>query len=678
MKYLKKYKLFENPDAIHQMDPVYHYLKKVAEWDDDDAYAFGIINGKMYLGAPAETHNEYTLRLRLQKKIETDYDKDVSGGRLRNKYPGRIWIKKKFISFWTYPTSGKEFEEICHMLEQAFKEQYNYDIIIWDDLEFKIEVNESPIASVENSKDDNFYGAWAKYKEENIKLISLKDYKTSYDVPNKIIKQAHTSGNSQVRYLLNKSKRSKLTPDERARMSKNYKRRGSQTNLKWNFAHKYENKQNDKNFNLFLLENINEPIDEYLRRKYSEYYDIVTNLRHGRTNMPLVNNEKISLLRSFLTHEDQIYLYFLDDQSKQLIVRFNEEIINDIVNNLSNVSNDDIIKMLQAYNDLIKPLYKNRNNYEQHKNEFVNIPISKEIVDYVVRTNNIVLFEILLDTLDLSGKSIFTQYIIGDDVFKIVKKYEKTYKILINELGFVDSSTDKIKKNNTLRLILNNSFYYTIYSDGTIRFTDLVTTNMFGNSSLPRIYKKTGINVVTQKDAENLLKTFLDAFINITLRKCSNLIKHIASKDVKQQKKVKPVTLENFKIIINDVIDNLFNDKPLLSISDTEVTNIYNIIKYIPPNVITNNILKYTLSDKNNFALIIKVLNILSHVVSQDNIHQFIGSSNNVYDLINKLLRYMISNDKTKYLNDFISVISNTNYSEYLSTDLIKLINFLI
>ena len=238
MKFIKSYKLFETPDSIYDLDPKYNYYKKVANWDDPDAFAFGIIDDKMYLGNAAETHNDYTTRLRLQKRINDD-DSDLPGGRLRNKYPGRIWIDKKFISFWTYPKSGEELEKVIHMIENAFKEQFNLDIDIWNDPDFKIEINESPDYSVKHSSDDAFSGVWHTIREGAKKLIPLKDYKTSYDVPKEMQKQGHTPKDTNFRELYRKYRIKKHGIPKH----KNTKYTGTEPYLKWKHIHNFESKK---------------------------------------------------------------------------------------------------------------------------------------------------------------------------------------------------------------------------------------------------------------------------------------------------------------------------------------------------------------------------------------------------------------------------------------------------
>jgi hypothetical protein len=59
MKNILSKKLFESPDSIQALDPKYHYMKTIASFDDDDAYPFGFINGKMIVGDAGKTHFDF-------------------------------------------------------------------------------------------------------------------------------------------------------------------------------------------------------------------------------------------------------------------------------------------------------------------------------------------------------------------------------------------------------------------------------------------------------------------------------------------------------------------------------------------------------------------------------------------------------------------------------------------
>jgi hypothetical protein len=125
-----KYKLYENPDSINLIDPNQEdFHEVIAKMNDVDAYPFGIFNGKMRV-AKGTSHKF------LLPEIESPKDNYRSS---LFKYPGRIWINKKLISFWTYPPK-EEMEDVIIELENAFRDDLGMNIIIWDDIDYKIDV----------------------------------------------------------------------------------------------------------------------------------------------------------------------------------------------------------------------------------------------------------------------------------------------------------------------------------------------------------------------------------------------------------------------------------------------------------------------------------------------------------------------------------------------------------
>ena len=115
----------ENPDAIvvghGNTTPEYAVDRwgsgqKIATWKDSDAAPFGLYNGKWKFGNTSDTHGD----------INVNEDPD---GRARYvdrpnfKYPGRLWIRKKIISFWTYPKFS-DLRGVLHDIEKAAKAHF--------------------------------------------------------------------------------------------------------------------------------------------------------------------------------------------------------------------------------------------------------------------------------------------------------------------------------------------------------------------------------------------------------------------------------------------------------------------------------------------------------------------------------------------------------------------------
>ena len=144
-------KLFEDPDTVEYKNEFFH-------WTDNDAIPFGYIGDKMEMGSFSRSHE--------------------NGGIPRTKMgAGRIWVKGKIISFWVYPQKN-EFEKVIHDLEKALKENTEFDIDIWNDPEFKVEVlkgfNPKNVDQTSYSKYSE--GDWDYNIIKGSKLIPIKQY----------------------------------------------------------------------------------------------------------------------------------------------------------------------------------------------------------------------------------------------------------------------------------------------------------------------------------------------------------------------------------------------------------------------------------------------------------------------------------------------------------------------
>ena len=131
-KLISKFKLFENPDTINTDE---FDLK----WTFADARHFGYRKNTFYLG------------------------KGPHGDRWKLKYPGRIWLDNKIISFWKYPEDNKKLRKIITDIENRLK------MNIWNDNEWRMEIIINPR---EGEQQEWWY-------ESKSKIIPLVDYKSS-------------------------------------------------------------------------------------------------------------------------------------------------------------------------------------------------------------------------------------------------------------------------------------------------------------------------------------------------------------------------------------------------------------------------------------------------------------------------------------------------------------------
>jgi hypothetical protein len=97
-------------------------------YSDGNTYPFGYYNDEFYIGSEAKTHGSMDIEL---SKEDLDSGEVL---RVLMKYPGRIWIEKKTISFWEYP-SKNGFKELIKELEEKLETK------IWNN-GFKVELIE--------------------------------------------------------------------------------------------------------------------------------------------------------------------------------------------------------------------------------------------------------------------------------------------------------------------------------------------------------------------------------------------------------------------------------------------------------------------------------------------------------------------------------------------------------
>lgn len=167
----------ESPDEIYGMDPKYHYFKKLVGWHMNLTFAFGVYDGKMLVSRMKGSH--YDILKGTKDNIDSGFE-----ARTKFKFPGRIWLWQKYISFWTYPKNNVEMKKVIREIEQAFHEIHNENVNIWDDKEYMVDINEGT-----NPTDPN---AWDAYNEKSAKLIPLQEYTGSADASEEDMKKDHT------------------------------------------------------------------------------------------------------------------------------------------------------------------------------------------------------------------------------------------------------------------------------------------------------------------------------------------------------------------------------------------------------------------------------------------------------------------------------------------------------
>lgn len=179
---ITKFKLFESPDVIKLS--IDGEVINVAQYWDDDCYAFGIPKfdmvdyeennlyreGELWLSEPMGNHEEVYYSWDNLDYKQGEYNKKHTD-RKNFKFAGRIWLKKKIISFWFFPEKDEMMDFIKELEYKINTDTDNRIDIIPD--EWKIEI-----------EDDETY----PYS----KLIKLSDYIGSNERSEEEINMQHT------------------------------------------------------------------------------------------------------------------------------------------------------------------------------------------------------------------------------------------------------------------------------------------------------------------------------------------------------------------------------------------------------------------------------------------------------------------------------------------------------
>lgn len=113
--------LLEEPDTLY-------HNGRAATWMDDDARAFGWYRGKLYyVDQPSYSHfdigEDFLSRLTTLKSGQDWRDIQT--------WPGRLWLKKKVISFWKRPsTSGLMKVALKALQKTVRKDLSDFDVEI--------------------------------------------------------------------------------------------------------------------------------------------------------------------------------------------------------------------------------------------------------------------------------------------------------------------------------------------------------------------------------------------------------------------------------------------------------------------------------------------------------------------------------------------------------------------
>lgn len=282
----KKY-VKESPDGVF----VGHGDKKrtnVTDWRDLDAIVFGFDSGNAYIAPePRMTHTDmgiisispsyYIESLNMTEDEIADYYGDIIGfDRANFEYPGRMWTKRKIISFWEYPEFSN-LKNVLKKLEDEYKEIYGKPLGI---MNFKIEIPADDV-----SDEYERMNSWGSYSDimsssANRKAIGGKDWIGGgylYSIKNVLKPNFKLKGQGkewkggtgdirtnkdiqhQVSPLLKKGKINKLNKKQKQDMWDYFKNKGKldrDEKKMWKMLSRHMGVKEDREFIEELIENI--------------------------------------------------------------------------------------------------------------------------------------------------------------------------------------------------------------------------------------------------------------------------------------------------------------------------------------------------------------------------------------------------------------------------------------
>ena len=186
----------ESPDIVF-----YDGGNEQLEYDEKDAIAFGYYKKKMYVSDFQEAHWE----------MMDDYGVKIKGEpRFKMKYPGRVWIKSKVISFWTYPENQSKMKETIEDLENEIYNRIGKKIDIWNKFEIEVLMSKKKGFAKKWKYDDGYEEYSPKGYE--IEIIPLKSYQSSEERTAKDLAKPHLMSPVAKKSNVPKDIGSKKTP----------------------------------------------------------------------------------------------------------------------------------------------------------------------------------------------------------------------------------------------------------------------------------------------------------------------------------------------------------------------------------------------------------------------------------------------------------------------------------
>ena len=206
--------LDESPDKV-----LNNYDDLIAHWSNDDAIAFGFLNGRALIGYNNELFFESD-KISQDKKDFVDHmnykdveemlthsgitkfykvlygENGIGSSRSHFEYPGRLWIYKNIISFWNYPDKNK----LPNLLKSLSKEINNIYGLNIDFSNYRVEIKNSEYQADLNTDDEDYEPDYEWETNSKIgNLIPIKDFIGSEDASAEEIQNIHTLPSAEKR-----------------------------------------------------------------------------------------------------------------------------------------------------------------------------------------------------------------------------------------------------------------------------------------------------------------------------------------------------------------------------------------------------------------------------------------------------------------------------------------------
>jgi len=310
--------LNESPDKV-----LNSYDDLIAHWSNDDAIAFGFLNGRAFVGYNNTLFFESN-KISQDKKYEIDHtawksvekmqmhrgisdfygvlygDNGIGSDRSSFEHPGRLWTNSKVISFWQYPDKNK-MPSLLKELSTEIEHIYGLKV---DFSNYRIEIKTNEYQADLDADDEDYEPDYEWETNSKIgNLIPVKNFMGSNDSSASEMQNIHTLSSAE------KMK----TPQMKASLDAKYKnigdKLGNVTQAEYNHYKRYGmgegktiliTKEQLNEINKHLEEEIKLPVkvgDTIMMGKFKNKKVVIKTIGEDDFGMPTINGKKAATFR---------------------------------------------------------------------------------------------------------------------------------------------------------------------------------------------------------------------------------------------------------------------------------------------------------------------------------------------------------------------------------------------